>query len=228
VSRLFPERLLVRLAPADVTVGAKRYGCDPAFGSQPWHGALEALKGIAWPRSRVTVVLSNHFVRYALVPWSAALASAQEEQAYLRHHFAKIHGERAKSWLLRASEGAPRAPRLASAVDGELVAAIKAAFAKGRAKLVSVQPSLMHVFNGARATLPDAGAWLVIAEAERACVALHAHGGFRSVQNAKGEWRTLLERERYRVDGEIPRRVLLAGVEAPSNDPFWQFRITTT
>jgi hypothetical protein len=48
------------------------------------------------------------------------------------------------------------------------------------------------------------------------------------VQNAKGEWRTLLERERYRVDSEIPRRVLLAGVEAPSNDPFWQFRITTT
>ena len=222
MSPLFPERLLVGLAPAELTVGAKRYPCDPAFGAEPWHGALEALKG-------VTVVLSNHFVRYSLVPWSAALATPAEEAAYLRHHFAKIHGERAKGWVFRASEGPRGEPRLASAVDAELVAAIRALFAKGGpAKLVSVQPALMHVFNGARASVPQpAGAWLVIAEPDRACIALHANGAFRAVQNAKGEWRTLLERERYRVDSETTRRVLLTGAEAPSNDPYWQFSITT-
>jgi hypothetical protein len=86
----------------------------------------------------------------------------------------------------------------------------------------------MHVFNGARAAVPHpAGAWLVVAEPDRACVALHANGAFRAVQNAKGEWRALLERERYRVDGDTTRRVLLAGVEAPSNDPYWQFSVTT-
>jgi len=126
VSRLFPEHLLVRLSPAEVQVGPARQACDPAFGAEPWHGALEALKGIAWPRSRVTVVLSNHFVRYALVPWSDAIANAAEEQAYLRHHFAKIHGERAKGWQLRASEAPKGAPRLASAVDSALVDAIRA------------------------------------------------------------------------------------------------------
>ena len=229
MSPLFPERLLVRLAPAELALGAKRYPCDPAFGAEAWHGAVEALKGIAWPRSRVTVVLSNHFVRYALVPWSAALSTPAEEQAYLRHHFAKIHGERAKGWLYRASEGRRGEPRLASAVDGELVAAIKQVFAGSKAKLVSVQPALMHVFNGARAAVPHpAGAWLVVAEPDRACVALHANGAFRAVQNAKGEWRALLERERYRADGDTTRRVLLAGAEAPSNDPYWQFSVTTT
>ena len=229
MSPLFPERLLLRLAPADVTVGEKRYPCDPAYGTEPWHGALEGLKGITFPRARVTVVLSNHFVRYALVPWSAALSTPAEEQAYLRHHFAKIHGERAKGWLYRASEGRRGEPRLASAVDGELVAAIKQVFAGSKAKLVSVQPALMHVFNGARAAVPHpAGAWLVVAEPDRACVALHANGAFRAVQNAKGEWRALLERERYRADGDTTRRVLLAGAEAPSNDPYWQFSVTTT
>jgi hypothetical protein len=225
VSPLFPERLLVRLAPAEIGLGAKRIACDPDFGTEPWHGALEALKGISLPRARATVVLSNHFVRYALVPWSGALATPVEEEAYLRHHFAKIHGERAKAWLFRASEGRRGEPRLASAVDAELMAAIRAAFPKGgAARLVSVQPALMHVFNGARAAVPHpAGAWLVVAEADRACVALHADGAFRAVQNAKGEWRAVLERERYRVDADTTRRVLLAGAEAPSNDPYWQF-----
>lgn len=230
MSPLFPERLLVRLAPAEIAVGASRYPCDPAYGSEPWHGALEALKGIKFARARVTVVLSNHFVRYALVPWSSALATRAEEEAYLRHHFAKIHGERAKAWLFRASEGPRGEPRVASAVDAELMAAIRGLFPKdGAARLVSVQPALMHVFNGARSAVPDlGGAWLVIAEADRACVALHADGAFRTVQNAKGEWRALLERERYRVDADSTRRVLLAGAEPPSNDPYWQFSIATT
>lgn len=227
MSPLFPERLLARLAPAGIAVGAKRYPCDPAFGTELWHGAVEALKGITFPRSRVTVVLSNHFVRYALVPWSAALATPAEEEAYLRHHFAKIHGERAKGWLYRASEGRRGEPRLASAVDGELVAAVRALFPKGgKAKLASVQPALMHVFNGARAAVPPAGgAWLVIAEPDRACVALHADGAFRTVQNAKGEWRTVLERERFRAphEGTLPDLVLLAGAAAPA-DGDWKFR----
>jgi hypothetical protein len=227
VSPLFPERLLVRLAPAEIAVGTKRAPSDADFGTEPWHGALQALKGITLPRSRVTLVLSNHFVRYALVPWSGALATPAEEQVYLRHHFAKIHGERAKGWVYRASVGRRGEPRLASAVDAELVAAIRSAFPKGgAATLVSVQPALMHVFNGARAALPHpAGAWLVIAEPDRACVALHADGAFRAVQNAKGDWRTLLERERYRAphEGTLPDLVLLAGAAAPA-DGDWKFR----
>ena len=229
MSHLFPERLLVRLSPAEVQVGAVRQACDPAFGAEPWHGALEALKGVAWPRSRVTVVLSNHFVRYALVPWSDAIASPAEEQAYLRHHFAKIHGERAKGWQLRAGEAPKGAPRLASAVDSALVDAIRASFPKGgKAKLVSVQPALMYVFNRARDAVPRTGAWLVVAEAERACVALHAAGAFRAVQNGRGDWRTLLERERHRVAGETPNLALIEGVSVPSTDSYWQFNRATT
>jgi hypothetical protein len=223
---LFPARLTIRLAPAEVVVGAKTIACDPAFGAEPWHGALEALRGISFERrALVTVVLSSHFVRYALVAWSDALGTPQEEENYLRHHFAKVHGERAKPWLLRASEGPRGTPRLASAVDAKLIDEIKRCFPKGgKAKLVSVQPALMHVFNSSRKALPAAGAWLVIAEPERACVALHSAGAFRSVQNGKGEWRTLLERERHRVDGEIPSLVLLAGAAAPAGDAQWSFR----
>jgi hypothetical protein len=48
------------------------------------------------------------------------------------------------------------------------------------------------------------------------------------VQNGKGAWRALLDRERFRVDGGVsgdtPNLVLIAGATAPSNDGDWQFR----
>jgi hypothetical protein len=103
----------------------------------------------------VTLVLSNHFVRYAVLPWSDGLSTPAEEEAYLRHHFAKIHGERAKAWSLRASEAPRGALRLASAIDTALVEALKAAFPKnGKAKLVSMQPELMEAANRWRQAIP--------------------------------------------------------------------------
>ena len=207
-------------------MGEKHIACDPAFGAEPWQGALAALKGAQLPgKCRVTVVLSNHLVRYAVVPWSSALGTPAEEEAYVRHHFAKIHGERAKGWSLRASPGSGNEPRLASAIDSSLIAEIKEAFQKKPgARLVSIQPQLMSAFNRWRRAIPAGGAWLVLADAERACVALHGGGAWRAVHNGKGEWLALLDRERHRVEGEVPNVVLLAGAGAPANDTGWKFR----
>jgi hypothetical protein len=229
VSRFFSEDLRVRLAPAEVLAGGSSIACDPAFGTEPWQGAIATLKNMEWTKPcRVTVVLSNHFVRYAVIPWSDGLATPVEEEAYLRHHFGKIHGERAKGWSLRASEAPRGAQRLASAIDTALVEALKGAFPKNaKAKLVSVQPELMETANRWRQAIPAAGAWLVLAEPERACIALHASQGWRSVQNAKGDWFTLLDRERYRLhgaEGEVPSLVLLSGTKAPANSDGWEFR----
>jgi hypothetical protein len=226
VSRLFPERVRIRFAPAELLVGGRSIACDPAFGAEPWQGAVATLKTLEWKqRCRVTIVLSNHFVRYAVLPWSDALAGAAEEDAYLRYHFAKIHGERAKTWTLRASEDRRGVPRLASAIDSALLEQLKNAFPKGgQARLESVQPELMEAINRWSGAIPAAGAWLVLAEPERACLALHGRRGWRSVQNAKGEWLTLLDRERHRVDGELPDLVLLAGAPPPQESGGWKFR----
>jgi hypothetical protein len=224
LTKLLPQSLTVQFGPSELLVAGKRVPCDPGYGSEPWHGALEALKHLDLGTSRVTIELSSHFVRYALVPWSAALSSAAEEEVYVRHHFAKIHGERAKSWAVRATEAPPDAPRLASAIDSSLVASLKKAFEGKKAKLISIQPALMRRFNEARNAVPASGAWLVIAEPERACIALHGGKQWRAVQNTKGEWRAALERERHRVEGEVPRLVLLAGAAAPAGETDWQFR----
>ncbi|HZM37274.1 MAG TPA: hypothetical protein VFC18_22640 [Burkholderiales bacterium] len=144
--------------------------------------SLEKLKG------RITVILPNQYVRYALVPWNDALEGEAEEQAYLRHHFAKVHGERAKGWAFRWSDG------LASAIDKHLLDDIKR-----RKNVVSIQPALMAAFNAARTKIPAAGAWLVLADEDRTCVALYARGKWLAVQNARGPWGEILERERHRT-----------------------------
>ncbi len=208
MSLLFPERHLIGLAPAEVSLGKRKLACDPAFGAQPWQGAIHALKNLDLA-GKVTVVLSNHFVRYALVPWSGALSSPQEEDAYVRHHFVKIHGERAKSWVFRATGAASR---LCSAIDQDLLEELRACFAKRRkAKLVSVQPHLMAAYDRCRRAIPSGGAWLAVTERDRACVALHGQGSFRAVENARGDWSDLLGRMRHRTEGSTPALVLVTG-----------------
>ena len=187
----------------------------------PAAGGVDALKDL--PMGKVTVVLSNHYVRYALVPWSTALSGAAEETAYVRHHFVRIHGERAKAWSFRASPASGAAPRLCSAIDTSLLEELKRLFAKTKSKLVSVQPQLMATFNRWRGAVPAAGAWLVMVEPERTCFGLHAKGNWQSVQNSRGEWLPLLERERHRLGGEVPNLVLLQGANGlPAEAPGWK------
>src|SRR5690348_3237883 len=143
LTRFFREALTIGFAPSELLLGEKRIACDPAYGAGPWDGALEQLKGLALGKARVTIELAGPFVRYALVPWSEALSTSAEEEVYVRHHFAKIHGERAKTWAVRASEAAPGEPRLASAVDASLVQGLKKVFEGKKARLVSIQPALM-------------------------------------------------------------------------------------
>lgn len=212
MSLLFPRPLTLTLAPT-----------DGAGGGEPWAAAVQKLAGADLPRARLTLVLANHFVRYAVVPWSDALSGQAEEEAYLRHHFVRIYGERAKRWSFRASPAPGDAPRLCTAIETALLVALRSAFAKKPAKLVSVQPGLMWLFNRARRSVPSSGAWIVRADAERVCVALYAAGRWQAVQNTRGEWLAVLERERHRIGGVLPDLVLLDSAAPVANDaPGWR------
>ena len=231
--RSWREQLLIGLAPSELTlvrlagrwrprVTAKRaVPCDPAFGPEPWHGAVAALKeaseSLRGEGLNVTVVLSNHFVRYAFVPWNEAVAGAAEELALARHCFARVHGERAKSWTLGLSEEPAGMPRLGGAIDTALLEAVRACFpANGKARLVSLQPHLMAAVNCWGNSMPQTGAWLLIAEPDRACLVLRAANRWHAILSTKGsfaapeEWATLLDRERHRiVEGDSATTVLV-------------------
>lgn len=174
MSRLFPEELQIGLAPDAVCgirrkrgriVGKHLNECADRS-SRSWEPALAVLpplmRELAAGPCRATVVLSDCFVRYVLVPWNAQLATRAEDLAYARHCFETVHGEIAADWEIRLSPGRRDEPRIASAVDRQLIAELRTIFKNERSRLVSVQPLLMAAFNRALPQL-DAAPGMVLA-----------------------------------------------------------------
>jgi hypothetical protein len=144
VSLLSRDRLLVSLSPAAMAwvrlrgtfkpqiVAKGQVDADTAFGHESWAGALSALHAAApaWQRERlaVTVVLSNQFVRYALLDRPRRGVSREEELALAGFHFKRLHGERAAAWDVRVTATDRSSVKVASAVDRTLLDAIKAVF----------------------------------------------------------------------------------------------------
>lgn len=238
MSRLWRDRLLISLAPDAVAwlrlagglrprvLGKQAIACDPAFGDAPWQGAVAALAAALEPLRRerldATLVLSNHFVRYALVRPDAALATPAEQLGLARFQFSRIYGDRARGWDVRLSPAQRGAPRLASAVDAGLAPAIRACFPRGaKLRLVSIQPYLMAAFNCWRAAFGRPPAWLLLVEPQRACLAMLAARRWATVQTLRGDypgpqdWAALLEREQLRADVDAAASARSAHVHAP-------------
>lgn len=233
MSRWFRERMLVALSPGGVAaarvagafrpriVGQLHRDCDPGVGPERWRGATVAFASIcrelAAVEADVTVVLSNHFVRYAIVPHSPNLDGDTEETAFARYCFSRIHGDRCSTWETRLSGSSARGTRVASAVDAALPEAVRACLPpSGKLRLVSQQPYLMSAVNRWRRLMKGTAAWLLLLEPGRGCLARLERGSWAGVQNVRGafdapwQWAAMLDRERCVADGtQMPVEVLV-------------------
>jgi hypothetical protein len=160
---------------------------------------------------RLEVVLSNHLVRYALLPWSPALASEREWMAYAQHVFAGTYGADASAWRIRVCDGGRGRSRVACAADAALLDAITAV-----ERVVSIQPHLMAAFNAHRGEFGAEPGWFVLHEPGRLTLGLVADGEWKLLRNrqAADDWRDslpdLLHRETA-AGGVAPcERVVLA------------------
>lgn len=187
--------------------------CVPsASGVAPWEAALQALDAelprLCARKAVAKVILSNHFMRYAMIPWSDALSDATEEEAYARHCFRQIYGADAEHWELRLSPQPAGLPQLASAMDKRLLAALRGVFKRHGVALKSVQPHLMAAYNNSRHTLHNRSAWFAMHEQGSLCLALLQQGHISSVRTLRSgsDWRDTLslalEREAYLVEAK--------------------------
>lgn len=167
------SELIISLTPQQLLIsGAKEplsLSCLPS-GSNSWSAPLAVLEGLATQaplnthRGNVTVRLSNHFIRYMVVPWSEMLLRGDEQQSYLQHLFGETYGELAARYELRLSPASPGRDRIASAIDSELLQQLRGLLDRKPLRLVSIQPWLMHHFNPQRRHFKGEGGWFITVE----------------------------------------------------------------
>ncbi len=210
---LCPDRLIVAGVRRSLRQIEARKDIVPARGEAEldsgevarWHAAVEAIP-VALAQSdpqklEVTVILSNHFVRYALLPWNAQLKTEEEWQSLARHRLGSVYGPAAESWVLQQSKTAPQGARVVCAADRPLIDAISERIVAAGGALVSVQPYLMSAFNRVRARIGKEDCWLVLEERGRLTLALFHAGAWQAIRSRRvganwaAELPEILERE---------------------------------
>ncbi|MGE5469610.1 MAG: hypothetical protein ACM3X0_02300 [Bacteroidota bacterium] len=190
VASLSPQRLgVLRLAPRWRPGELAQHAEDlPETGPAPWTGGLEALEMLldqpAWGGRDLTVLLSSHYVRYAVLPKVNHLGAA-ERTDLARLIFRNTFGDLARDWELRVSPGGDR-PTLASGVPQALLTDLRAACA-GRATLRSIQPGLMAIFNRARSQIDQPGGMLALVENRRITLATIEQAQWQSITSRAAE-----------------------------------------
>jgi hypothetical protein len=193
-----------------VLTDRKTLACADAKEGANWHPAVEALReALTHPNvgsGDATVVLSNHFVRYLLLPWNADLVNGQEELAFAGARFQQVFGDAAREWAPRLSHSGPGFVSVASAIERALLEAVSAVIAGSPLRLRSIQPGFMAVCN-ARHRVPSGDAWVAMAEPGRLLL-----GSMR-----EGKWQSLRARplngHAVALKQIIEQECLLLGVE---------------
>lgn len=168
-----------------------------------WRGAVDALPEVLSTHKNhdVSIVIADQFVRYVLLPWHAALKTDAQWMTLARHRLTTVHGAAAASWDIKLTETAPMGPRLACAMDRELIQELEAKFVAANTRLVSVQPFLVTAFNRIRRTIGKDSCWLVIEEPGRLTLAFIQRGVWVAIRSRRSDhrWREtlpeLIERE---------------------------------
>ena len=98
-----------------------------------------------WATPTLKVILSEHFVRYAVIPWNTAISNEDERQAFVAHHFKAIYGEPMSDWHHCLSPVKYGQASLASAIPKTLLQAIDDGVTSHNISLTAVEPYLMTV-----------------------------------------------------------------------------------
>ena len=187
--------------PLRIGVGAKRLmvsGAKPLelAAGDGWRPALDALPEVlkAHRGREAALVLADQFVRYALLPHNDAVKTPDQWLALARHRFGALHGAAAATWDIKVTQTAPLGPRLACAVDRELIEGLATALVTNQIRLVSVQPFLVAAFNRIRQTVGNGSCWIVVEEPGRLTLALIRRGAWVAIRSRRSDerWRLVL------------------------------------
>ena len=197
---LFRDRLEVAFAADRLTISHASPGLRArtaythldvpaaAAGAPSWQAALTVLRAYMHKHKRpceLTVVVSNAFARYQLLPAQPAIEGFAEEEAFVRFKFREAYGDAADSWLFSWGPGLNSEPQPVAAIDRALLDGLEALCAESGSRLASVQPYLMALFNRVGRNDLD----VVVYEGGRVCALSMRRGSCQQVVMSKmADW----------------------------------------
>jgi hypothetical protein len=116
-------------------------------------------------RTPVRVTLSNHLVRYELVPFSPHVVGHGALATVAQQAFRHVHGAVAERWDISVSATGMQT-RIAAAIDTQLRQGLIDAARAAGVFLAALDPLLMEAYNAAREHLFASG-WFAVAEPGR-------------------------------------------------------------
>lgn len=217
------SRLIVRLYPMHIAIvrigrGWRPHATtpeiltfDPIPGQPEWQAPLAALQD--WLEQSddragdLHCILSNRFVRYALIPWAEDVQKPAELEIFARINMEAVLGSAHGDWIIEVDRNEYGQPAVACALDRGLMEALHDIAKGNKIRVSSIQPHFMQVFNRWRQRF-NGEALFAVLDAGQCIVATFKAGAWHSLRALKLETANL-EVALLRL---IERELLLQGL----------------
>jgi hypothetical protein len=206
-------RIDVLLRPGEVRIARRRAlvpGHEPGVQIHPvtaaqagepeaqgrWRASVDALDAALAGSGRsgsLHVVVSDHFLRYTLVPWNENLVADAERLAFARLAFTEIYGSMVDGWSTVLDQQPAGKASFACAMDRDLLQALRDVASRRGLRLRSVRAALGDRIRRHRRALRERVFCLASLEPGRLTCAFHDASGWiavrtRRVEGSFSEW----------------------------------------
>ena len=229
---LLPERIEALLAPDSLRLrrnGGSETVAVTANGDEAWRAPLAALDHALRTRParaapgaarlppalaamlapRLDIVLSEHFVRWQLLPWQSDVEAPAEQEAWARHNFREVYGDISRHWRVRCADQPPGAATPACAIDDALLLALRQLVEVHGCRLGSLRPLFAAAAGRWQRKLPRGIAWFAVLESDRLSLGLLCERRWRALH---GEPVAASEQSGELLAGLITRSAIAAGI----------------
>jgi hypothetical protein len=125
---------------------------------------------------KIRLIISNHFMRFTVLPWQNGVPARQDWLALANHAFRQQYGAAADNWQVRVSLGGYGQAVIASAMDQTLYDGLIETAHELGFRWQAIEPLMMHLINH-EASLQ--AAWLLIAEPQHLLLCEVQNGQFQ-------------------------------------------------
>lgn len=133
-------------------------------------------------RRDATIVIANHYVRFALVPDAGKLRNDTERELAARHTLQSVYGEAAADWRIAIDGARSKGAAIAAGIERALAEAIVTTLTGAGLRPLTLKPLFASALNAARRAIGNGPAWFGVVEPGRLALAYVEGGAWQSLR----------------------------------------------